>query len=280
MRFWLAVVWLIYTTAMVLWWWRLGLTATSEPSKYRMLMGEGASFLLTTTIGGAALIYLVMRDHERHGQLKNFFNIFSHDLKTSISRLRLQADVLKEEGVGRNNKTLERMLDDINRLDLQLENSLIFSEGNSNQLVVEDLSLSNLVEMVKNECLELEVSLDQDARIRADRRSLMSVLRNLFQNAMIHGNSQRISIRSEQLPLGRMRLSIYDHGKGFSGNFETLGHDPLPQQESTGNGIGLYLCRSLISRQGGKLEFSNDATRGFAAHLELPGEALKSEARR
>jgi K+-sensing histidine kinase KdpD len=134
--------------------------------------------------------------------------------------------------------------------------------------------------MVKNECLELEVSLDQDARIRADRRSLMSVLRNLFQNAMIHGNSQRISIRSEQLPLGRMRLSIYDHGKGFSGNFETLGHDPLPQQESTGNGIGLYLCRSLISRQGGKLEFSNDATRGFAAHLELPGEALKSEARR
>jgi signal transduction histidine kinase len=240
-----------------------------------MLMGEGAVFLVATTIGGAALIYFVMRDHARHQQLKSFFNIFSHDLKTSISRLRLQAEVLKEDHIAIKNKTLERILDDINRLDLQLENSLIFSQGTGDQFIVEEFSLSSLVESLKNECIELEVSLDQDARIRADRRSLMSVLRNLFQNAILHGKSQRISIQSEPKGLGRIRLNVYDHGQGFRGNIETLGRDPMPQRQGSGNGIGLYLCRSLIARQGGSLRFSIDPDKGFVAHLELSGEVTR-----
>jgi signal transduction histidine kinase len=97
LKIWLAMVWLLFTTAMVVWWWNLVLSEIQDPSKYRMVVSEGVFFFVAVLLGGGSLIYLLAKDQARHLQLKNFFNLFSHDLKTSISRLRLQSEILKED---------------------------------------------------------------------------------------------------------------------------------------------------------------------------------------
>lgn len=274
-KLWLALVWLAFSTAMVLWWWILVLSEIKEPSKHSMLISEGIFFLVAILIGGGALISLLIKDQNRHLQLKNFFHLFSHDLKTSISRLRLQAEILKEDQSSRKNPTLERIQRDINRLDLQLENSLIFSQAENPLLIEEGLLLSSLIESVKNEWDEIEVSLDQDARIRGDRRSLMSVFRNLFHNAMMHGNSQKISIKTKSTNDSRVQIQVFDHGVGYAGDLKKLGVDPFPQSERKGNGIGLFLCRFLVDKQGGKLTFENANELGLVARIEITGSVLK-----
>jgi sensor histidine kinase regulating citrate/malate metabolism len=52
-----------------------------------------------------------------------------------------------------------------------------------------------------------------------------------------------------------------------------LGQGPLLQKEGAGNGIGLFLCRLLIHRQDGQLDFANDPMGGFIAQIKLPGRS-------
>jgi signal transduction histidine kinase len=273
-KLWLAVGWLVFTTAMVLWWWILGLQEITNSSKYTMLMSEGLFFLFAILAGGGALIFLLLKDQERHQQLKNFFNLFSHDLKTSISRLRLQAEILQEDERSKKDPNLLRLLGDINRLDLQLENSLLYSQGDRPLDLQDQVLLSQIIESVKNEWAELDIRLDGDARLTGDRRSLMSIFRNLFQNAQNHAHSSKISIRVKTSSPGKLKLSVSDHGPGYSGDLNVLGKTPFPISENEGSGIGLYLCRFLAIKQKGDLEFTNESGLGLTAHLTVSGEVL------
>jgi signal transduction histidine kinase len=157
-------------------------------------------------------------------------------------------------------------------LDLQLENSLIYSQAEKPLLLENQLLLSSLIESVKNEWDEIEVTLDQDAKIKGDRRSLMSVFRNLFQNAMMHGKSQKISIRTQAMGNGQILIQVSDNGPGYSGDLNKLGLDPLPQKEGDGSGIGLYLCRFLMLKQNGNLKFINEPGLGLTAQMMILGE--------
>ena len=273
-KIWLAVGWLVFTTAMVLWWWILGLQELTNSSKYTMLMSEGLFFLFAILCGGGALIFLLLKDQERHQQLKNFFNLFSHDLKTSISRLRLQAEILQEDEKSKKNPNLIRLLGDINRLDLQLENSLLYSQGDRPLNLKDQVLLSQIIESVKNEWAELDVRLDNEARLKGDKRSLMSIFRNLFQNAQFHANSSKISIRVKSDSNGLLKLSVSDHGPGYSGDLNRIGKTPFPASENEGSGIGLYLCRFLAIKQNGDLAFTNEPGLGFTAHLTIAGEVI------
>lgn len=272
-KIWLAVGWLVFTTAMVLWWWSLGLSEIVDSKKYRMLMSEGIFFLFAILGGGGTLIYLLIKDFARHQQLKNFFNLFSHDLKTSMTRLRLQAEVLKEDLATSDHQSLERILKDINRLDLQLENSLIFSQVEQALFIEENIELSKMIESLRSEWDDLQITLDHDVKIRADRRTLLSVLRNIIQNSVTHGKSQNIQISTQTTENDRILIKIRDSGSGYKDSFKKLGRGPLLQKEGTGNGIGLYLCRLLINRQNGQLDFSNDPKGGFIAQINLPGKS-------
>ena len=47
--------------------------------------------------GGLALFYYAKREQKRHAQVEEFFAAFTHDAKTALASLRLQAESLKED---------------------------------------------------------------------------------------------------------------------------------------------------------------------------------------
>lgn len=273
----LAVVWCLFTVSMVGWWWVYGLNSHDSPEeiykKHRMLMWEGSILIATVVMGGGSLIFLSYRDQRRHEQLQTFFATFSHDIKTSITRLRLQAEVLEEDNVQRKNPVLQRLVGDIARLDLQLENSLLLSSSESAKLLREQLRLSKLIESMRGTWGELEFRLNQDAEVVGDQRALTSVLKNLIQNAVLHGQASVIEISAKALSSGRIEISIQDDGKGFSGNLENLGSEMYPSRAEKGSGIGLYLGRRLLERMKGSLRFERPNI-GLRAILRVEGRIL------
>lgn len=278
LRIWVAAAWLLFTSTMVIWWWSLGISelqsVVSNQAKYRMLMWEGGFFLFAILTGGGFLIFLLLKDFARQKQLKMFFSTFSHDLKTSIARLRLQADVLREDNLFAKNNTLEMLARDIDQLDLQLENSLILSQGSQRLLFEERLPLSQFIESLRPNWEQLEISLECEALIRGDRRALRSLFRNLIQNAVIHGGATKVTISSKEEGRpgsGKLRITVKDNGRGFSGDPARLGRSALPSQENVGNGIGLYLCKSLLGLQKGELLFESVPAQGFVVHIIIPG---------
>lgn len=277
-KVWFAAIWLIFSTAMVLWWWNLGLqeirnSASPEAhTKYRMFMWEGGFFLGAIVIGGCLLIYYMFQELHRQKQVKNFFSVFSHDLKTSISRLRLQADVLKEKADLAGSTQLNSLVENINRLDLQLENALFLAQEGQLHLLQEKLQLSKLIQSLRNEWGELDISLESEAELQGDQRALKSVIRNILQNAVLHGKADRMSIRPRAIATGKVALLFCDNGQGYSGDLEGLGQGPRFSTHSQGNGIGLYLTRLLLKEQGGSVSFKKlEGISGLCVELTLKG---------
>lgn len=276
----LALLWLNFAASMVAWWWINGLEelrrySTVDPEtlrKMRMIRWEGSVFLAAIFIGGIALIFLLYRDKIRHEQMRLFFSNFNHDLKTSMARIRLQMDLLREEQKG--SPALNRLADDVSRLNLQLENSLLLSAHSGDRIFRENLKLSDILREIRPECEDLEIKVRNDVKIRGDRRILTSLFRNLIQNSLTHGRSTTVEIESQPRGADRVELVFRDNGVGFQGDsnqLESLGHSL--QSSTSKRGFGLFVSRNLLRRMNADMSF-RQPVRGFEVRLQLSGEIL------
>lgn len=273
----LTIFWFLFTFSMVTWWWIFALDqlqsigAGLPPEKFhsfqRMLLWEGSTLLCFIFVGGAALLILTSRERARNLRLRLFFSNFSHDLKTSLNRLRLRAEVLEQRAP---RVDLQNLMEEVSRLDLQLENSLWVSKGEEQKLFTQEVSLHDLISRMRSEWPEFEISMQENAWIQGDPQALQSVFRNLFQNARVHGQATRLELSAESIKPGQVAIEIQDNGTGFSGDLQSLGRGMQTSSHNAGNGIGLYITNLLLQRMQSRLEFP-PTTQGFKARVILPG---------
>lgn len=279
----LAILWLGLTVSMVTWWWIFSMRQLNEFSAYlplgeyerfhRMIFWEGSIFVVLIFGAGSYLLILTHREHQRNLSLRLFFSNFSHDLKTSLSRLRLRAEVLNQN---KQDAKLEKLLEEVQRLDLQLENSLWVARGEEQKLLLQDLSLAKVVSSLRVEWPDLEVSLQKDARVRADLPALKSVFRNIFQNSWLHGQATHVEIAVEEPRPGAIEVSISDNGLG--GEAEDLKEKTLallPLHGVKSHGLGLHLTQSLLKRMNGGIDFV-ESKEGFQVRIQLQGALEQS----
>ncbi|MNJ93250.1 Signal transduction histidine-protein kinase BarA [compost metagenome] len=274
-KIYLAIIWFVFTFSLVTWWWIFWMerVATSEKA-YRMFVWEGSVLLGALLIGGASLILFTYRDSRRHQRLRFFFSTFSHDIKTSIARLRLQAEVLEEDLQSTSNPVLKRLVQDIHRLDLQLENSLLLANLEEGHFLKEGISLTSLFSTLRNEFPDLSLELEREANIFGDRRALLSVFRNILQNAVVHGKASTVKLQVRALNSSRIEITVRDNGLGFKGDMKKLGSEILISTDSHGNGIGLLLTRRLLQKMSGDIYFENQNNQGFSAKITTEGHLL------
>ena len=262
LRFYLSIIWLVLIGALTVWWWLLSLRqleATKQhmiiedfARQYRMIMSEGAFFVLAVLVGGISLIVMARKDLERHEQIRMFFGNFAHDLKTSISRLRLQSDLLRDNF---DQQVLNRFGENMNQLDLQLENSLWVARGETQVLHLQDSKISQIMSAIRNEWPEIELGLTADALVHCDEIALRSVFRNLIQNAVIHGKATKLQLVVKPTA-SDIEIQFQANGDTFTGNITELGKNFIQPKSSHGNGLGLYLTRFLVEKLGGHIQFS------------------------
>lgn len=253
---WLSLAWLILTVSLVGWWMIHALEQSANDERLRrMFLWEGSFLLGFLFLGGAGLVYLTFHHQARHERLRMFFSMFAHDLKTSITRLRLQSELLEESALGKDPK-IASILKDIQRLDLQLENSLWMAQIDSGSLLIQKTALRDVVEHLRNEFGDVRMEINRDADVLVDRRAFAVVLRNLFHNSLMHGQADRIDLVVRTAAPSTVVLEIGDNGRGLSIPAENLGREILSSNRSSrGNGLGLYLSRRLMERMEGRLEF-------------------------
>lgn len=279
----LAFIWLAFTVTLAGWWMVFGLQQLERMRQlagthagelhhyYSMLLWEGGVLVVLLLGGGVALLSYIWRERRRHRQIEEFFAAFTHDAKTSLASLRLQAESLWEDQDHRRpNPVLVRLLKDTLRLQLQLENSLFLVNLRSGRLLTETVRISRLVEFLRFHWPEVAFKLVGDGEVVADIRALESVLTNLIQNAVTHGRSNQIRIGVDERDPGRLSIRVADNGKGFNGDFDQLGTLFMRPTKGSGSGVGLYISRQLVKRMGGALGFSPGAEGGFVAELTLP----------
>ena len=287
--------WLVFTVSLSVWWMIHGLKQVERlqlgqaidlpevVKNQRMLHWEGASLIFFVIIGGVGLLYFSLREFRRHQQVQEFFATMTHELKTPLASLRLQVEALSEDLAGTpHEKLIGRLLNDSSRLELQLVNALyLASLRDSDQLCLENIPLESFLESVKGPWSEVDVKLKGKPVVSADARALEGVLKNLFQNARVHGKATKISVHGEKVKTDHgsmVRLSIHDNGQGFSGDRKKLGELFKRHTATSGSGIGLYLTKRLVEGMNGEIEFDiNPQGKGFTAHLSLQGAKSEGE---
>lgn len=277
-----ALLWLALTISLTTWWLIFGLRQASQLRTLggaeaarleyvqRMLVWEGTFLIGLVALGGIALVIAIRREQTRQRAVQTFFMSFTHDLKTALASLQLQAEILREDLPGAaGNANLERLLLDARRLQLQLENSLYFAEPHGD-LMLEPVDLQALVTRIAADWPEMSVRVDGAGLVLADRRALESVVRNLLQNAAVHGGAASMAIRIERGNGGRIVATVSDDGRGAPAQtLRRLGEPFVRAASTSGTGVGLHVCLQLMKRMRGDLQFGPQGSRGFTVVLQL-----------
>ena len=155
----------------------------------------------------------------------------------------------------------------------------IFIEGESSaeKVRVGDL-ISNVLDIVtpelKSKNIQIQFQVDDRLEINANLAEIEQVILNLLNNAIQSlANSgtllRRITIEATQS--GQLvRLRISDNGSGVSTEFRPQLFELLSTTKQSGMGLGLWLCKHIVTRYGGSIHYE-DAPRGGATFVfELP----------
>ena len=234
-----------------------------------VLLVAGGVFFLLVIVGLVWLCAWLVREMRTNQRQRAFLDAVTHEMRTPLASLRLYLDTLvrHDPEPGERRQFLARMHADVERLDRTVQQVLAAAraEEPGRRATLGVVPLSNLL----GECIEeirahhglpaTAVRLDGvDAAVRGNAGELAVVFRNLLENAVKYSEDPvEVKVRVEPLGEGRVRVEISDRGIGIpSGElrkifqrFYRAGRDV--QRTAAGLGLGLFIVRNLVRRQGG-----------------------------
>jgi signal transduction histidine kinase len=243
----------------------------------RMLTGESAAFIFLVLGATSVLAWLYWRDTLRTRSLNGFFASITHELRTPLASLRLQAESLAEGASGAQGGELpRRLLEDLTRLEDQVERMLELARVEGGGAVLDEcvplgpalLRLRDRVREAHAGKVDLAVPLaGSEALVRGDRVAIDMILRNLVDNALRHGGRPVVTVVMDvKESQGTVTLRCLDNGIGYA-DPARLGTLFVRGPRSPGAGIGLYLIRALMTQMGGSASYETRSGEGFAAYL-------------
>src|SRR5262249_20787511 len=135
-----------------------------------------------------------------------------------------------------------------------------------------DLAHSELVE--RNVSVAAALTPDLPA-VRGDRVQLEQVLLNIVVNACDAMNGNRPTERSLTIGAagserGVVEVSVPDCGGGIQPALLDHLFEPFVTTKTKGLGLGLSICRSIVTAHGGRLWAANNPGRGATFRVALP----------
>lgn len=226
-----------------------------------------------TEVRRAAQAFLTMRDRiERHvTQRTEMLAGVSHDLKTPLTRIRLQLALMAESA------EVEALTEDIAEMERMLDDYLDFARGEGgekSQLV--DLSklvrdAANAAERARPGPLALHVP--EGVLLSVKPRALRRCVTNLIENALKYGVSATVSL---DLEARFAEIHIDDEGKGIPPERREDAFRPFYRLDEGRNlqaggvGLGLAIARDIARAHGGDLLLSDSPRGGLRATIRLP----------
>lgn len=227
-----------------------------------------------TEVRAAGAAFLDMRARiERQGQARRLMlSGISHDLRSPLTRMRLELAMLPEaESAG--------MLRDVEDMQKMLDAFLDYSRDES-----EDQPQSCDPAALFNETIEAAERAgmpirrgvcDAPAEVRLRPVALRRALGNLIGNAARYGTTVRLSLRSTPKVL---RFTVEDDGPGIPAAAREEAVRPFMrldparnQDQGSGVGLGLAIVSDVARRHGGRLDLDESADLGgLSATLVLP----------
>ena len=127
---------------------------------------------------------------------------------------------------------------------------------------------------LQSQNIQLSLHLEKNLMLSGNRGELQQVMLNLINNAiqalgLIKEGDKRIMIEGAHINQG-IQVSIADNGLGISTEAKAHLFELLSSTKNSGMGLGLWLCKHIISRHGGKIWLDENSGKGAKFSIWLP----------
>jgi two-component system osmolarity sensor histidine kinase EnvZ len=211
----------------------------------------------------------------------------SHDLRTPITRLRLEAEIadLPDE-------TRESMVSDLEQMEMIVNQFMDYARRSDQPLA--RVSLSETVQTaISTARIEIDGSIRltsdiaPDVFVMAQPLELSRVVQNLFTNAMRYGRSDdsllylTVMVKKEK---NNAVLVVSDQGPGLDPSQAERVLRPFERGDASrsgvsGTGLGLAIVDRIVRRSGGKVNLGASDPHGLTVTIQMPFAPAEKKAR-
>ena len=264
----------------------------------RTLGVVSSSFVLLVFFSESLILHrrlvttLIGREHEREGHrtaIDIVVGTLAHELRQPLMSILLneQAGAKLLASGPKASEEVPAVFDDI-RASVVRANEIIDSvrtmfaaSAGDRGLVDANVLVRDAVELTRLEfeAHRVSVRLDLSPRlpaIRGHRGQLLEVLLNGLKNAIeslvdVSGHERTLQIRTTLLEPHGVAIHIEDSGAGLDPRARSRAFDPFFSTKPRGMGLGLSICRSIVTAHGGALSLLPNEPNGAVLRVELPG---------
>ena len=206
---------------------------------------------------------------DRHlKQRSEMLSGISHDLRTPLTRLKLQLAMLDQKNIS------AKMSKDINEMENMLNSYLQFAKSQVQEESV-GTNINKLFEeiMSENNNKNLYFNSSSEVVLVARKKSLKRCFNNIIENGLNYATNVHINITKTT---NRINILIDDDGPGIPINqyknvfrpFFRL--DDSRNLNQSGVGLGMSIAEDIVRSHGGNIELAENKNKGLQVKISLP----------
>ena len=193
----------------------------------------------------------------------------SHDLRTPLTRLKLQLAMLKQKDVS------EKMSKDIDEMEKMLNDYLQFAKTQTQESTT-TININNLLNSIKNDFNNNKLTFGNNSKaveLQGRTTALRRSFENIIQNGLTYGNYVYVDVQKGNK---RVLVTIEDDGPGipedqYKNVFKPFFRlDKSRNLNQSGVGLGLAIVEDIVNSHGGSIQLGKSKYSGLLVKISLP----------
>lgn len=200
---------------------------------------------------------------------------FAHEIKNPLAVIRANVQLIELDDKGENHKSFEAVYAEIEKINKLLLENMDQINKREDEEKIDRVNASEVIDTVFKKYKRLydrrfEIKVNcENALVNVKDELLESLFNNIVKNA-VEATEVGDAIKAEiKKRYNKIAITISDTGCGISDkDIERIG-DLFYTTKKGGSGVGLFMCKRITEKNGGRFKVAHNKPKGTVITVEL-----------